>query len=425
MITKVRQLYSVKNRNLSNDNCEILVKSILDEIKQDGDLAIAKFSKNFDKIDFDLSKQNPFQVQSLGYWDKLDASLKEALLFAKRRIEKFHREEIKNLQLEWSYIGDNQEKLGSRYNPINSVAVYIPGGRAPLISTVLMTVIPAQIAGVKRIVLVSPPQIDSNILALAELLGLKEIYSIGGAQAIGAMAYGSQSIKAVDKIVGPGNIYVSLAKKQVFGQVGIDGIFGPSELAIIADSSANPKLIAIDLLSQLEHGSGLESVLLVSLDQQIIDKSIEQIYLELNRSSKSQEQIQTIKNSIDQWSSFVKVNDLSEAARIVNEYAPEHLELQINNPEEIMSQIKNAGAIFVGANSSEALGDYLAGPSHCLPTSRAARFSSGLQCVDFMTRTSIIDFRNSHNQDLNSITAQIARLEKMEFHALAAEYRNA
>lgn len=422
------------------DEQEARVKEIIQAIKANGDKALAEYSRKFDTHEIDLNSKNPFQVQidtrGKPRFYNLAKDLQEVLLNAQKRISKFHQNEIKKLgyQKGWSFRGELGEKLGVKYSPLDSVAVYVPGGQAPLISTCLMTAIPAIIAGVRRIVLVSPPPINSNILACAELLGIEEVYSIGGAQAIAALAYGTESIRAVDKIVGPGNIYVALAKKQVFGDIGIDGVFGPSELAIIADTSANPLHIACDLMSQLEHGSGLESVLLLSTCANLIEQVenlIENQLVDLaGKNIKTSAQIDTIRKSLKDWSALIKVKDLNEACELINYYAPEHLELQLTkaHTQEALQLIKNAGAIFMGSNSCESLGDYMAGPSHCLPTGRSARFSSGLQCADFLKKTSVIDFSNcrtqsSRFQKLKKQVALFARAERLEMHARAMEAR--
>ena len=295
-----------------------------------------------------------------------------------------------------------------------------------LFSTIIMLGIPAKIAGVRRIVLLSPPPINKAILAVAEMLDIKEIYAVGGAQAIAAVSFGTKSIEKVDKVVGPGNIYVSEAKKLLNGFIGIDGIYGPSELAILCDESADTKQIAIDLLSQLEHGSGLESTLLVSTDKSKIEDIEKTLYSEIDQIDYSDKQRKTIHNSIKDWSAFIHEENLEDAIKIINYYAPEHLELQLSqaNIEIAKSQITNAGAIFIGSKSCESLGDYLAGPSHCLPTASSARFSSGLQISDFFKKSSILDF--SQAKDINELlkaTAQIARAEGLEAHAKAAEYR--
>jgi histidinol dehydrogenase len=413
---------------------ERAVREIVSEVKNKGDKALAQYSKKFDKFDFDLNQKQPFAIKLGTHLGKINLELRQALEKAKDRIELYHRKEHENLIKNWTMQGSLGEELGARYLPLESVAVYVPACQASLMSTVLMTAVPAKVAGVKRIVMISPPPINDAILAAAELAGVGEVYALGGAQAIAALAYGTESIKPVDKIVGPGNVYVSLAKKMVYGQVGIDGIYGPSELAVIADGTASPAQIAADLLSQLEHGSGLESTLLVTTSKQVAEQTRKELDKQIQELAvyKSEAQIQTIKNSWSKWSDIFEVADLEEAARIINRYAPEHLELQVKNAdlESLVAAIKNAGAIFIGSASCESLGDYLAGPSHSLPTGATARFSSGLHSYDFVKKISMIDFskvvtKGQAFTDLIRDVAIIARAEMLEGHARAMELRHA
>lgn len=397
---------------------EETVADIINLVKIHGDAAVISLSEKIDKYVGDL------KAEAKGF-DLLHPDLQATLKRAYSRIERFHQEEAKQAKLAqgWTYQGEHGEILGVRYQPIDSVAIYIPGGKAPLLSTVLMTAIPAKVAGVRRIVLLSPPPINPGILATAELCGIEEVYAVGGAQAIAAAAYGTQTIKPVDKIVGPGNIYVSLAKKQVFGKVGIDGIYGPSELAVVADESACPKQVAADLLSQLEHGSGLESVLLVSTSEDLVKQARPQLEEQIDALN-NPVLAETIRASLENWSALIRVRDLDEAAEIINQYAPEHLELQLSNAHDFVPKIKSAGAIFIGANSCESLGDYIAGPSHCLPTAGSAKFSSGLQALDFVTKSSIVDFSKvTEMEDLIRDVALMARAEQLEGHARAMEVR--
>ena len=407
---------------------ETIVRKIISEVKAQGDTALMKYNQEFDNYSGSL-KQEPSKV-------KIDNKLEAAIIEAKSRIEKFHLEEMRATRLNknWSFIGELGENLGVNYQPLDSVGIYIPGGQAPLLSTVLMTAIPARIAGVRRIVMASPPNRDGGIhpviLAAARIANIDEIYAVGGAQAIAALAYGTETISPVDKIVGPGNIFVSIAKKEVFGKVGIDGIYGPSELAIVADDSAKPEEVAADVLSQLEHGSGLESTLVISFSTKQQAAIITAVETAINNLSKhkNDKQIQTIRTSFSKWSAVLVAENLEEAVELINLYAPEHLELQLENARDFSTKIKNAGAIFIGSNSCESLGDYLAGPSHCLPTAGSARFSSGLQCADFIKRSSVIDFSttkrgSSSFKHLIETASTLARAEELEGHALAAEQR--
>ena len=418
------------NQRLSETNIsekEASVREIINDVVKKGDLALQHYSKKFDGVELSSFKQDFSNALDL-----ISDELKHALKNAAQRIEKFHLEEMKssNLKSGWSFTGDLNEKLGVKYLALDSTAIYVPGGQAPLVSTVLMTAIPAKVAGVKRIVMFSPPPINTAILAAAKIAGVDEVYSIGGAQAIAAAAYGTETIKPVDKIVGPGNVYVSLAKKMVFGKVGIDGVFGPSELAIVADDSADSEYLAADLISQLEHGSGLESALMLTSSAELAQKTREEFYKQVDamKALKTEQQIKTILNSFEKWSDILVVANLDEAAELINLYAPEHLELQLEPTviDSFLSNIRHAGAVFIGAKSCESLGDYLAGPSHCLPTNTSARFSSGLQSSDFIKKISIIDFSSSKDAEFQQIikdVAIIARVEELEGHARAMEKR--
>ncbi len=431
-LSKLKSVFSRLDKSNIADLMQS-VSAIVDDVRTNKDSALVKYSTKFDNYDYAANDLRlDFSTSDLKNFKQLDTRLQEALEVAYKRILKFHKMEVKNSPGDWSYKSDSGERLGVRYNPLDSVAVYIPAGRAPLLSTVLMTVIPAKVAGVKRIVLLSPPPINPAILAAAELCGVDEVYQVGGAQAIAAAAYGTETVKPVDKIVGPGNIYVTLAKKIVFGDVGIDGVFGPSELAIIADETSDVNYLALDLLTQLEHGSGLESVLFVTNKAETIGQVQARIELELQSllmaKLKTEDEVNVIHTSLAQNSAFLLAASAQEMIAIANLYAPEHLELQVSAKleKELLAGIKNAGAIFVGANSCESLGDYAAGPSHCLPTGTTARFTSGLQVADFITKTSLIDFTKvSKRKFVNLIddVALIARAEGLELHARAIELR--
>lgn len=429
-LEKIKQINSrLDSKNINE--VEKSVKAIIDSVRSTGNSALKEFTSKFDS--YELSEEDFNSIKPQNYFEEINPELKEALLLAKKRISRFHEEEYANSKFNegWKFTGELGEELGVKYTALDSVAIYVPGGQAPLISTVLMTAIPAITAGVRRIVMFSPPPVSHAVLAVAELLGIKEVYPVGGAQAVAAAAYGTETIKPVDKIVGPGNIFVSTAKKQVFGTIGIDGIYGPSELAIIADETAKPKHLAADFLSQLEHGSGLESALLLCTDEKVLIETETEIekQIEALKEFKSEKVIETIKNSYKSWSACLLVNE-DEIPELINYYAPEHLEIQLRKETltKIIGKIKHAGAIFIGANSCESLGDYLAGPSHCLPTGRTARFSSGLHCADFIKKSSIIDFSQikSESTEFKEITkacSKIARAESLEGHARAMDFR--
>ncbi len=405
-----QKIWSVAKRvDLDNpqiQEIEAQVKEILKQVREGGHEAVKQLTQKFDKQNI-----TEFRVSPVGYLAKLSAKEQNAIKLAASRIERFQKACLPQN----NFLNEELGRIEVLHRPLQSVGVYVPGGSAPLISTLLMTAIPALVAGVARVVVCSPPPIHPGILAVAEYLGLTEIYQIGGAQAVGALAYGLPEIglEPVDKIVGPGNLFVTLAKKAVYGTVGIDALYGPSELMIIADKLANPKSLARDLMSQLEHGSGFEAACLLTdsleVAQGVLDE-FEKVLVE-------QPKREMIEKS---WRNFgiIGVTDsLLECCELVNIFAPEHLEIKVTHQHEIVPLIKNAGAIFM-AKSNEAIGDYLAGPSHCLPTGRSARFSSGLSVQDFLKRSSLVDLQP--NQELIEATATLARMEGLEAHAQAA-----
>ncbi|MDJ0625823.1 MAG: histidinol dehydrogenase [Candidatus Caenarcaniphilales bacterium] len=368
--------------------------------------SLKELSKKFDNKDI-----SDFRVDCTKKFDELASNQKGAIKLAVRRIEKFQKA---CLPKDYSLVED-KDLLKLIFKPVDSVGIYVPGGSAPLLSTLMMTAIPAKVAGVKRIALVSPPKVHNYILAVADYLGIQEIYQIGGVQAIASLTYGVEEIGLlpVDKIVGPGNPYVTIAKKLVFGKVGIDALYGPSELVIIADEFANPKLIAHDLMSQLEHGSGYEAACLFTNSQNVAEKVITEFEIILeNQPNKA-----NIKKAWSDYGIIGLTETLEQCAELSNLFAPEHLEIKVKKQSEILSLIKHAGAIFT-QKSNEALGDYLVGPSHCLPTGRSARFSSGLSVMDFLKRSSFVDINPS--EELIEATAVLARMEGLEAHAQAA-----
>ncbi len=410
------KIFEISNRFdlLKRKKEQIVVDKIFDEVLKTGDKGLLKLTKKFDKVELKNLKVSSEIINSSlkGISPPLLKSIKEAL----KRITKFQKA---NIQKTWIKTFDLGEKLGYKYTPLDSVGVYIPGGKIPLISTVLMTVIPAKVAGIKRIAVFTPPPVHEGILAACKLLNVKEIYQIGGAQAICAAAFGTKSIKPVDKIVGPGNIFVTLAKKKVYGKVGIDGLFGPSEIAIIADKTANPEYLAMDLLSQLEHGSGLEAAFIVTNSEKLARDTEGYLF----------NFVQNLPNKkavLSSWrrnSAIVVVKDLNKAAELINMLAPEHLEIITTNPHKLLNKIRHAGAIFLGEYSCESLGDYIAGPSHCLPTSGSARFSSGLTVADFMKKISVISFNKKAFNNVAKDVIELACAEGLKAHGDAVRIR--
>ena len=392
-----------------------LVQNIIENVKASGDKALIYYTKKFDKVSLKILKIPANQIQNST--KSLGKTLLGAIKKAIKRINDFQKINVPKSWIKKTIAG---EKLGYKYVPLDSVGIYIPGGKIPLISTVLMTVIPAKVAGVKRIAVFTPPPVHSGILSACKLLGINEVYQLGGAQAIAAAAFGTESIKPVDKIVGPGNIYVTLAKKNVFGKVGIDGLYGPSEIAIIADKNANPQFLAMDLLSQLEHGSGLESAFMVTNSETLAKETQKKVFkLVKNLPNKK-----VVLKSWHKNSAIVVVRDLNKAIELINDLAPEHLEIIVQNPASIVSKIRNAGAVFLGEYSCESVGDYIAGPSHCLPTGGSARFSSGLTVMDFMRKISMISFDKRSFLKVSKDVADLADSEGLKAHGDAVRIRD-
>ena len=327
------------------------VDAIVNNVKRNGDKALIHYTKKFDRGNLKI-----IQISKSEITNSTKYISKSLLISIKKAIQRITTFQKTNIPQTWIKTFSLNEKLGYKYVPLDSVGIYIPSGKAPLISTVLMTSILAKVAGVKRIVIFTPPPVNKDILAACKLLEINEVYQVGGAQAIAAAAFGTKSIKPVNKIVGPGNIYVTLAKKIVFGKVGIDGLYGPSEIAIIADKSANPKFLAIDLLSQLEHGSGLESAFMVTNSEQIAKKT----QSELLKLANTLPNKKTVLKSWSKNSAIVIVRDLNKACELINLLAPEHLEIITNNAYSLFNKIRNAGAVFLGEYSCKSVGDYIA-----------------------------------------------------------------
>jgi histidinol dehydrogenase len=397
-------------KRASGVNLEIekAVKNILADVRKNGDSAVEKYTRRFDKHDLLLR----LKASDIAKHAKMaDKNAVKALELSAKRIWDFHE---KQRGKSWSFKKDGA-LLGQIIRPIERAGVYVPGGKASYPSTVLMNVIPAQVAGVKNICLCVPtPNGETNpyVMAAIEMLGVKEIYRIGGAQAVGAMAYGTESIKKVDKIVGPGNIYVALAKKMVFGEVDIDMIAGPSEILIIADETANPEFVAADMLSQAEHDELASSILIT--DSEVLAGNV---IRELNIQLKGLKRKDIARKSLKRFGAIIKTKSIKEAADIANEIAPEHLEIMTKKPEKDAEMIENAGAIFLGQWTPEPLGDYSAGPNHTLPTGGTARFSSPLGVYDFIKRTSLLQFDKKGFMLLSDTVEAIADAEGLEAHA--------
>ncbi|KYD06359.1 histidinol dehydrogenase [Bacillus atrophaeus] len=393
------------------------VRSIIEDVKRHGDQAVKAYTEKFDGISLDDTRVTEEEIKKA--YSLLDDRLLQVIRQAMRNIQEYHE---RQLQSSWFYHRKDGTMLGQKITALDSAGVYVPGGTAAYPSSVLMNVIPALTAGVERIVLVTPPgkdgQLSPGVLAAASELGIKEIYKMGGAQAIAALAYGTETIESVDKITGPGNIYVALAKREVFGDVDIDMIAGPSEIVVLADDTAVPKEIAADLLSQAEHDK-LSSAVLVT-DSAALAQAVQ---------SEVNEQLDTLPRkaiaeaSIREYGHIYVAESMDEAVEAVNALAPEHLEIITKSPEALIGGIKHAGAIFLGRYSPEPVGDYFAGPNHVLPTNGTARFSSPLNVTDFQKKSSIISYSQKAFEEQAESVAAFARLEGLEAHARSIEAR--
>lgn len=394
------------------------VQNIIQTIRRDGDTALLDYTRQFDNKNATLEGLRVTAQELDDATNAVDAHLKEALTLAYNRITAFHKKLIPE---HIYYTDDTGTQLGMRYTPIDSAGVYIPGGTANYPSSVLMNIIPAKIAGVGRIVAVVPAPkgiIHPLVLYALKLAGADEIYKIGGAQAIASLAYGTELIKPVDKITGPGNAYVAEAKKQVFGVVGIDSIAGPSEILVIADTHADPYHIAIDLLSQAEHDVSAQSVL-ISFDADFSH----QVITHINQLLETLPRKAIVAQSWHNYGVVINVDSLEQAAQISNRFAPEHLELAMREPTLLLSLIKHAGAIFIGYHTPEAIGDYIAGPNHVLPTNRTPRFASGLSTIDFMKRTTLVQCTHESLQHIAPSAVKLADAEGLHAHSLSCSVR--
>ena len=405
-----------------SDGNEEIVKTaheIVSSVRKDGDKALLEFTKKFDRISINSVQGLEINQNELSEaLDKIPQNTRESLELAAKRIYDYH---LKQKSESWAYKDDQGSSYGQKISPLDRVGLYVPGGKAAYPSSVLMNAIPAKIAGVKELIMVVPtPDNEKNdlVLAAAKIAGVDRIFAIGGAQAIAALAYGTETIPQVDKIVGPGNAYVAEAKRKVFGQVGIDMIAGPSEITIICDGKTNPDWIAMDLFSQAEHDELSQSIL-IATDKAFFDS----VMISINKLITKMPRKSVIKTSLENRGVFITVKDLKEAAAISDYIAPEHLELSVENPEDLLKNINHAGAIFLGRNTCEAVGDYCAGPNHVLPTSGTARFSSPLGVNDFQKRSSLISLSAETATDLGSIASVLAEGEGLYAHSASAKYR--
>jgi len=405
---------SISNKDVANTVEEIIVA-----VRSKGDKALIDYSIKFDGIKAkSMADLMISQVELERSFNNLGNKQKNAITIAAERVKKYH---LKQNQQTWSYTEEDGTLLGQKITPLDRVGLYIPGGKAAYPSSVLMNALPAKVAGVEELIMVVPtPNGTTNqlVLAAAYISGVDMVFTVGGAQAIAALAYGTESIPKVDKIVGPGNIYVATAKRAVFGHVGIDMIAGPSEILIICDGNTDPEWIAMDLFSQAEHDEDAQSILLCPDKAFIeeVEKSIEKLLPSMGRKD-------IIETALNNRGALIHTKDIDEAISISNRIAPEHLELSVENPEALLDSIKHAGAIFLGKYTCEALGDYCAGPNHVLPTSGTAKFSSPLGVYDFQKKSSLIMVSNESANTLGKVAATLADGEGLQAHALSAKYR--
>jgi histidinol dehydrogenase len=395
------------------------VAAILADVKARGDAAVLEYSRRYDRLDAgSVSSLEVPRADLERARRRIPKSTRSALETAARRVRAYHR---KQLATSWRYREPDGTELGQRVTALDRVGIYVPGGKAAYPSTVIMNAVPAKVAGVREIIMVAPaPGGERNdlVLAAASLCGVDRVFSIGGAQAIGALAYGTATVPAVDKIVGPGNAYVAAAKRRVFGVVGIDMVAGPSEVVVVCDGGTDPDWVAMDLFAQAEHDE-LAQAILITPDAAFLDA----VAASMARQVTQLPRRDVIGASLSKRGALILVRDLREACELVNRIAPEHLELSVAKPDALLPRIRHAGAIFLGRESSEALGDYCAGPNHVLPTSRTARFSSPLGVYDFQKRSSLIRVSRKAAVKLGAVAAELARGEGLTAHAKAAELR--
>lgn len=404
---------------VSDHDVTRVVDDIIATVRRDGDQALVAYTQKFDRwtpenaSDLEISRQQLEEALA-----RISDDARKALQQAADRVKQYHEHQA---QSSWQYTEADGTVLGQKITPLDTVGVYVPGGKASYPSSVLMNVMPAKVAGVENVIMVVPTpdgEISDLVLAAAAIAGVDRVFAIGGAQAVAALAYGTELVPKVDKIVGPGNVFVACAKRAVFGQVAIDMIAGPSEILVVCDGKTDPDWIAMDLFSQAEHDEMAQSIL-ISPDADFllqVEQSIEKLLPTLDRK-------EIVKTSLQSRGALIAVSSLEEAIEITNHIAPEHLELSVEDPEQWLPSIRHAGAIFMGRYTAEALGDYCAGPNHVLPTSGTARFSSPLGVYDFQKRSSIIYCSEQGASDLGKVASVLARGEYLEAHARSAEYR--
>ena len=426
---RIQKLNSDTKKNLLEDllkrspnnygQYEASVKEILDKVKEEKDAAVFAYTAKFDGAELTADTIEVTDAEIEEAYAQVDDTLLTVIRKAKDNIESYHAKQRQN---SWFDSKPDGTILGQKITPLHRVGVYVPGGKAVYPSSVLMNVMPAKVAGVDEIIMVTPPgkngKVSPNTLVAAKEAGVDKIYKVGGAQAIAALAYGTESIPKVDKIVGPGNIYVALAKKAVYGHVSIDSIAGPSEILVVADETANPKYVAADLLSQAEHDE-LASAILVTTSEKLAHEVSDQVDGFLKELSRAE----IISKSLDNYGYILLADTMEDVIDVANEIASEHLEIQTKNPFEVMTKIRNAGAIFIGEYASEPLGDYFAGPNHILPTNGTAKFFSPLSVDDFIKKSSIISYSREALQKVHKDIESFAKAEQLTAHANSIHVR--
>ncbi|MEM7757487.1 MAG: histidinol dehydrogenase [Cyanobacteria bacterium P01_A01_bin.40] len=415
------ELKRIGDRNSGDDiqPKETLVREIVANVKQNGDRALLEYTEKFDRQTYTSNQLRVSGSELDAAYQQISKDLLRAIQVAHHKIEAFHRQRVPK---SWVQFEEDDVVLGKRYTPVDRAGIYVPGGQASYPSTVLMNAIPAKVAQVQRIVMVTPPgregKINPAVLVAAQEAGVEEIYRVGGAQAVSALAYGTETIPQVDVITGPGNIYVTLAKKMVYGTVGIDSLAGPSEVLVIADKQANPVFIAADLLAQAEHDPMAAAILLTTSEN-----LAQQVQQEVTRQLTDHSRKTLTEKAIAHYGLIIVVNSLAEAAELSNLFAPEHLELEVAEPWNLVELIRHAGAIFIGNSTPEATGDYLAGPNHTLPTSGAARYASPLGVETFMKHSSLIQYSPTALKKMSSTIQILAQAEGLPSHADSVKFR--
>lgn len=404
---------------VSNDSVNDIVKEVVNNVRTQGDAALLEYTARFDRLtlnsgaELEISKDRLFAAL-----ERIPAEQRDALQLSADRVRDYHEKQVQN---SWTYEEADGTMLGQQVTPLDSVGLYVPGGKAAYPSSVIMNAVPAKVAGVEKLIMVVPTpdgEVNDMVLAAAAICDVDAVFTLGGAQAIAALAYGTETVPAVDKIVGPGNIFVATAKRMVFGTVGIDMIAGPSEILVYCDGKTNPDWIAVDLFSQAEHDEDAQSIL-VTQDAEFAEK----VYESMNRLIETMPREAIIRKALDDRGAIIVVDNENQALEMINLIAPEHLELSVDDPKALLPKIRHAGAIFMGRYTAEALGDYCAGPNHVLPTSRTARFSSPLGVYDFQKRSSLIMCSQEGSNTLGKVAGILADGEGLQAHAMSARFR--